>query len=85
MTPARLEPAALRSKTIIEMKQTADDKQYKPHLKIVAHDHCAIVLRLPQDERPMSIRFYEPCMGSVWGPCVYLTIITRVYDHFGAK
>ena len=51
------------------MKQTADENLYILHLKIVdtfarrPHDHCAIALGLPQDDRSMSVRFYEPCMG----------------------
>ena len=28
------------------------------------HDHCVITLGLPQDDRPMSVRFYALCKGS---------------------
>ena len=46
------------------------------------HDHCAIALGLPQDDRPMSVRFYGPCKGIVRRPCGLPTTIARVYDHF---
>ena len=52
------------------------------HVARRPHDHCAIVLGLPQDDRPISLRFYGPCKGIVWQPCGLLTTIARVYDHF---
>ena len=47
---------------ILKMKQTADDDQYTPfencwHFASRMHDLCAIALGLPQDDRPMSVRF----------------------------
>ena len=42
-------------------------------------------LGLPQDDRPMSVRFYGPCKGVVRRPCGLPTTIARVYDHFWAK
>ena len=72
------------------MKQTADDNHYIPVLKLLArrkatYDDCAITLGLPQDDRPMSVRFYGPSKGIVRRPCRLLTTIARVYDHFWAK
>ena len=74
-------------KTNIEMKQTANDKSPGNcwHIARRTHDHRAIALGLPQDDHPMSIRFYGPCKGIVWRPCGLLTTIARVYDHFWAK
>ena len=74
-------------KTNIEMKQTAKDKSPGNcwHVARRTHDHRAIALGLPQDDRPMSIRFYGPCKGIVRRPCGLLTTIARVYDHFWAK
>ena len=48
-------------------------------------DHRAIALGLPQDDRPMSVRFYGPCKGTVGRPCGLLTTIARVCDNFWAK
>ena len=74
-------------KTNIEMKQTANDKSPGNcwHVAWRTHDHRAIALGLPQDDSPMSIRFYGPCKGIVRRPCGLLTTIARVYDHFWAK
>ena len=55
------------------------------HVARRTHDHRAIALGLPQDDRPMSVRFYGPCKGIVRRPCGLLTTIARVYDHFWAK
>ena len=75
-----------RLKTNIEMKQTANDKSGNCwHVARRPHDHRAIALGLPQDDRPMSVRFYVPCKGIVWRPCGLITTIARVYDHFGVK
>ena len=35
------------------------------HVARRPHDFCAIALWLPQDDRPMSVRFYGPCKGIV--------------------
>ena len=35
------------------------------HVAKRLHDHCAIALGLPQDDRPMSVRFYGPCKDIV--------------------
>ena len=69
-------------KTNIEMKQTATDNSPGNcwHVARRTHDHRAIALGLPQDDRPMSIRFYGPCKGIVRRPCGLLTTIARVYD-----
>ena len=72
-------------------KQLYNDNQYIYlsgncwHVARRPHDHCAIALGLPQDDRPMSIRFYGPCKGIVRRPCGLPTTIARVYDHFGPK
>ena len=55
------------------------------HVARRPHDHCAITLGLPQDDRPMSVRFYGPCKGIVRRPCGLLTTIAWFYDHFWAK
>ena len=52
------------------------------HVARRPHDHCAVALGLPQDDRPMSVRFYGPCKGIVGRPCGLPTTISRVYDHF---
>ena len=69
------------------MKRTANDKSAGNcwHVAWRPHDHCAIALGLPQNDRPMSVRFYGPCKGIVRRPCGLLTTIARVYDHFWAK
>ena len=71
-------------KTNIEMKQTANDKSPGNcwHVARRTHDHRAIALGLPQDDRPMSIRFYGPCKGIVWRPCGLLTTIARCVRSF---
>ena len=67
----------------IEMKQTAYDNHYIPARR--PHDYCAIALMLPQDDLPMSVRFYGPCKGIVRRACGLPTTIARVYDIFGPK
>ena len=68
------------------MKQTADGNQYITRMKIVDKSQvCAIALELPQDGRPITVRFYEPLMVIVRQTCGYPTTIARVYDHFWPK
>ena len=55
------------------------------HVARRPHDHCAIAFGLPQDDRPMSVRFYGPCKSIVRWPYEHLTTIARVYNHFGSK
>ena len=55
------------------------------HVARRPHDHCAIALGLPQNDRPMSVRFYGPCKGIVRRPCGLPSTIARVYNHFWAK
>ena len=55
------------------------------HVARRPHDHCAIALGLPQDDRPMSVRFYGSCKGIVRWPCWLPTTFARVYNQFWAK
>ena len=62
------------------MKQTAYDNQYFPVWKLLTRPKATtrslcFALGLPQDDRPMSVRFYWPWKGILRWPWGHLTTI----------
>ena len=50
----------------IEINETAEDDKYIPrHITRPQRGHCVVALGLLQDDRQMSVQFYEHCMGIV--------------------